>query len=182
MNDSILKDSILARVKNYRQLAERCFEQLTEADFHFKNTDVDNSIAVIIQHMAGNMRSRFTDFLTTDGEKEWRKRDEEFAELSLSRKELIQRWNEGWNCFLNAIEQLEPGDWEKTVFIRGESMTVTDAVIRQLAHYPYHIGQIVHISRQIRGDQWISLSIPRGASQQFNQQPGPKDPGRRDNA
>lgn len=179
MEDNLLKESILARIKSYRLLAERCFEQLSDADFHYKQADVDNSIAVNIQHIAGNMLSRFTDFLTSDGEKEWRKRDEEFAELHLSRQQLMGIWEEGWTCFLNAIEQLQPGDWEKTVTIRGEKMAAVDAVIRQLAHYPYHIGQIVHISRQICGNKWVPLSIPKGASQAFNDLPGPKDPGKR---
>lgn len=177
---NLFLSSVLARIRYYKKLADQSFQQLNDADFHYKANDVDNSIAVIIQHMSGNMLSRFTDFLTSDGEKDWRQRDWEFTENNLSRSELLAHWEKGWACFLGALESLEAQDLEKTIRIRGENLTVMDAIIRQLAHYPYHIGQLVFVARQIKGTQWQNLSIPRGASKQYNEQPGVKDPGRRE--
>lgn len=173
----IFLSSVIARIRYYKKLADQSFQQLNDDDFHYRVADVDNSIAVIIQHISGNMLSRFTDFLTSDGEKEWRQRDWEFMEHKLSRNELMEHWEKGWSCFLGALESLNEQDLEKTITIRGDQLTVMDAIIRQLAHYPYHIGQIVFIARQITGEKWQPLSIPRGASQQYNQQPGGKDPG-----
>jgi hypothetical protein len=169
--------SCIARIRYYKQLADQSFAQLDDADLHHRASDVDNSIAVIIQHMSGNMCSRFTDFLTSDGEKPWRQRDLEFEERGLSRTELMELWEKGWNCFLGALSSLTEADLDREVAIRGEKLRVMDAIIRQMAHYPYHIGQIVHIARQIKGSDWKSLSIPRGGSQTYNNKPGSKDPG-----
>jgi hypothetical protein len=169
--------SCIARIRYYKQLADQSFAQLNDEDFQYRTSDVDNSIAVIIQHMSGNMCSRFTDFLTSDGEKAWRQRDLEFEERGLSRTELMELWEKGWSCFLGALGSLTEADLDREVAIRGEKLRVMDAIIRQMAHYPYHIGQIVHIARQIRGIDWQSLSIPRGGSQSYNNEPGRKDPG-----
>ena len=179
MNGDLLKATVLARMKYYKLLGDQCLAQLTDEDLTYRGNDVDNSIAVIVQHLAGNMLSRFTDFLTTDGEKPWRNRDEEFEEQHWPRATLLERWEAGWACFLGAVDALKADDWERTVYIRQEAMSVSDAVIRQVAHYPYHVGQIVHITRQLKGANWTGLSIAKGASQAYNQQAGPRDPGAR---
>lgn len=169
----------IKRVKYYKDLGERTFMQLEEKDFHWQPGSESNSIAVIMQHVAGNMLSRWTNFLTDDGEKEWRNRDDEFDIHNYSRAELTDLWNKGWGCFLNALESLTPNDLLRTIYIRKESMTAVDAINRQLAHYPYHIGQIVYIGKMIRNEQWKSLSIPRGHSQQYNQSSEIKDPAKK---
>jgi hypothetical protein len=162
--------SAIKRVAYYKELGDKTFPQLNEADFHFTPNKDNNSIAVIIQHMAGNMLSRWTDFLTTDGEKEWRNRDTEFEEQPLTRQELIDLWEKGWNCFLDALKQLSADDLLKTIHIRQEAILAIDAINRQLAHYPYHVGQIVYIGKIRKDQNWQSLSIPKGNSQQYNQQ------------
>lgn len=169
-------NTLIARVKYYKQLGEKTFEQLEEKDFHWQPSSESNSIAVIIQHLTGNMLSRWTNFLTEDGEKEWRQRDDEFEIHSYSKKQLIDIWNRGWDCFLNTLNSLKADDLLKTIYIRKEPMIAIDAINRQLAHYPYHIGQIVYIGRMIRNENWKNLSIPKGTSQQYNQSPGIKDP------
>lgn len=169
----------IRRVRYYKDLAERCFEQLADDDFYYKPNDVSNSIAVIIQHVSGNMLSRWTDFLTSDGEKEWRNRDAEFGQLRHSRAELMMMWQQGWDCYLQALESLKEEDLLKTITIRQEPLSVIDAINRQLAHYPYHVGQIVYIGRMIKDQQWKSLSIAPGASQAYNEQEGVKDPAKR---
>jgi hypothetical protein len=153
--------SAIKRLGYYKELGERTFLQLNEADFDFLPNEESNSIAIIIQHMSGNMLSRWTDFLTTDGEKEWRRRDEEFEVLPASKDELIDLWNQGWNCCLNAIESLSGEDLLKTITIRGEILTVVDAINRQLAHYPYHVGQIIYIGKLVKNRDWQNLSMPR---------------------
>ncbi len=172
-------ETVIRRLKYYKELGDRSFDQLEEKDFHFQPNEASNSIAIVIQHLAGNMLSRWTDFLHSDGEKEWRNREEEFAVLAISREQLLERWEKGWNCFLTALGSLQGEDLLKTVTIRGEGLTVIDAINRQLAHYPYHVGQIVYISRMIRNQDWQSLSIPRGASDAYNQSSGVKDPAKK---
>ena len=163
-------NSYMKRISYYKELADKTFEQLNEADFHYQPNEVSNSIAIIIQHMVGNMLSRFTNFLTEDGEKEWRNRDTEFEEQQLSKEELLQKWKDGWACVLNAINDLTEDDLLQTISIRSEELTVMDALNRQMAHYPYHVGQIVFIGRMIKNKDWLSLSIPKGASDAFNRQ------------
>lgn len=172
-------NTVIRRLKYYKDLGEKTFEQLEEKDLHYLPTPESNSIAIIIQHIAGNMLSRFTNFLTEDGEKEWRQRDDEFEPHSYSRQQLIDTWNKGWACCLSALESLTPDDLVKTIYIRKEPLTVIDAINRQLAHYPYHIGQILYIGRMIRGKDWKNLSIPRGHSQQYNTGGGLKDPAKK---
>ncbi len=162
--------SYIKRSSYYKELGDKTFEQLAEADFHYQPNKESNSIAIIIQHMAGNMLSRFTNFLTEDGEKEWRNRDTEFEEQQLSKDQLLQKWNEGWNCYLSVVNNLTEEDLLKTITIRSEELTVVDALNRQLAHYPYHVGQIVYIGRMIRDEQWNNLSIAKGKSNDFNTQ------------
>jgi hypothetical protein len=156
------------RLSYYKELGDETFTQLTEADFHYQPNEVSNSIAIIIQHMAGNMLSRWTDFLTTDGEKEWRTRDAEFDEQQKTKQELIACWEQGWACCLDAIKNLKEDDLQKKITIRTESLTVIDAINRQLAHYPYHVGQIIFLGKLIAGDGWQNLSIKKGQSNHYN--------------
>lgn len=158
-----LKDSI-KRFRYYKGLGDKTFAQLEEAAFFYQPSTESNSIAVIVQHMHGNMLSRWTNFLTEDGEKDWRKRDDEFVENKTTKEHILNCWNEGWVCMLNTLESLTPEDLTKTITIRTEPLTVYDAILRQLAHYPYHVGQIVYLGRLMQNENWLSLSIPKGNS------------------
>jgi len=171
--------TVIKRIKYYKDLGDRTFAQLEEKDFHVQPTSESNSIAVIMRHIAGNMLSRWTNFLTEDGEKDWRQRDDEFEETSLSKQQLLDYWEKGWKCLLDTITSLTPEDLLKTIYIRQETMSAIDAINRQLAHYPYHIGQIVYIGRMIRNEGWKNLSIPKGKSQQYNQSAEIKDPAKK---
>lgn len=172
-------ETAIARVKYYKHLAEQAFDQLEEKDFHFTPSSESNSIAVIIQHMSGNMMSRWTNFLTEDGEKEWRERDSEFAMHDYNRKQLLELWEKGWSCFINALQLLNESDLLKTVYIRKEPLTVIDAINRQLAHYPHHVGQVLYIGKIIRNESWKSLSIPKGKSTDYNKHEAVKDPAKK---
>jgi hypothetical protein len=169
----------IRRVKYYKDLADKTFEQLTDKDFHYQYNEASNSIAVIIQHMAGNMLSRWTNFLTEDGEKQWRQRDDEFAVHDYSKQQLLEIWEKGWECYLNVLDSLKEDDLLKIVRIRNEELTVIDAINRQLAHYPYHVGQIVYIGRMIKDQTWKNLSIPKGHSIQYNSNEAIKDPAKK---
>jgi len=161
---------IIGRFKYYKKLGDQSFEQLPEADMHFRPSSESNSIALILQHLYGNMMSRFTDFLTEDGEKPWRKRDAEFEPMDLTKRDLLDFWETGWSTLLNTLESLKPEDLTKEISIRSEKLFVYDAILRQLAHYPYHVGQIVLIAKMIRNQDWKSLSISKGESKTFEQQ------------
>jgi hypothetical protein len=170
----------IRRFRQYKESGDKTFMQLNDADFHLRSGNESNSIAVIIQHMAGNMLSRWTNFLTEDGEKPWRQRDEEFGDHpSYTKQQLIESWEKGWRCLLNTLESLTEEDLLKTIYIRKEGLSVIDAINRQLAHYPYHVGQIAYIARMIKKEDWKSLSIPVGQSQQYNQSDGLKDPSKK---
>ncbi len=163
-----LKDTIL-QLRKYKQMAEKAMAQISDDKFFTDLSDVDNSLAIIVKHMAGNMRSRWTDFLSSDGEKDDRHRDTEFEIYDSDSKEsLMQKWQEGWELCFEAIEPLKPEDLEKTIYIRGEAHTVLEAINRQLTHYAYHVGQIVYLARHFSGSNWKSLSIPKGESDSFN--------------
>ena len=159
--------SAIKRLNYYKGLADKTFVLLDEKKFHFIPSDESNSIAVIIQHMHGNMMSRWTDFLASDGEKPWRKRDAEFEDKNLSKVQLISLWEEGWKCFLDAMESLSSADLEKTIYIRSEPLSVVDAINRQLAHYPYHVGQIIYAAKFLKNKTWQNLSVPKGKSSDF---------------
>jgi hypothetical protein len=161
-------ESVVKRMSTYKELGEGTFAQLEDQDFHYAPNYASNSIAVIIQHMSGNMLSRWTNFLSEDGEKEWRNREREFDEQAYGRAPLLKAWNEGWDCMLGTLRSLKEEDLLKTIYIRHEPLIVVDAINRQLAHYPHHVGQIVYIGKMIRNDQWKSLSIPKGQSDAFN--------------
>lgn len=172
MSDNLAKhflDDAIKTFRDYKKLADKAFEQVTDEEFFVSLDEESNSIAVIIKHMAGNMLSRWTDFLTADGEKEWRNRDMEFViTKETTRDELLARWEEGWRVVFNAVEPLQPEDVERKVFIRGQEHTVMMAINRQLTHYAYHIGQIVFLAKHFRSSEWKSLSIPRNRSAEFN--------------
>jgi hypothetical protein len=172
-------DTAIRRLKYYKHLGEQAFEQLDEKDFHFQPSSESNSIAIIIQHVAGNMLSRWTNFLTDDGEKEWRHRDDEFEIHPYSKKQLIELWEQGWNCFIHTLQSLNEDDLLKIVYIREESLTAIDAINRQLAHYPYHIGQLLYIGKIIKNSSWKSLSIPKGRSEYYNKNETIKDPAKK---
>lgn len=173
MTDQSLAQHYLADAirtfRDYKMLAERAFAQIAEEDFFKTLDDESNSIAVNMKHMAGNMLSRWTDFLTTDGEKPERDRDIEFVILpGTTRNEMIAYWERGWQCVFDAVEPLTPDDLMRTVTIRGEDHTVTQAINRQIAHYAYHVGQIVFLAKHFKSSEWQSLSVPRNTSDEFN--------------
>jgi hypothetical protein len=167
--EPIFLESVIKRFKEYKALGEKTFDQLNDEEMHFQPNEESNSIAIIIQHMHGNMLSRWTNFLTEDGEKEWRKRDDEFETHQFSKQQLIDKWNEGWKVFLDTLESLNADDLSKTITIRSQPLNVVDAINRQLAHYSYHVGQIVYLGRWTRKSEWKSLSIPKNKSNEFNQ-------------
>jgi hypothetical protein len=169
----------IRRLKYYKDLGEKAMEQLDEEQLHYTPNETVNSVAVIIQHMAGNMLSRWTNFLSEDGEKEWRNRDREFELQGYSKEKLLELWSRGWECFFAAIEPLKKKDLCKTIYIRQEPLTVADAINRQLAHYPYHIGQIILMGKIIRSENWKNLSIPKGHSAAYNASQNIKDPSRK---
>jgi hypothetical protein len=162
-------ESVTKQFEYYKMLGEKTFLQLEDEKLFWKYNDDSNSIATIVKHLWGNMLSRWTDFLTSDGEKEFRNRDAEFENDIKSRDELLEKWNEGWNCLFNTIKSLASSDLEKIIYIRNQGHTVTEAINRQLAHYPYHIGQIVFLGKMLTDKGWVSLSIPKGDSQLYNQ-------------
>jgi hypothetical protein len=152
----------------YQKLGEDAIAQLPEEKLFFQPNENSNSIAIIVQHLAGNMLSRWTDFLTTDGEKEWRNRDAEFETNINNKQELLAYWKIGWQCLFDAIEPLTLTDLDKIIYIRNEGHTVLEAINRQLAHYPYHVGQIIYIAKILADNDWKSLSIPKNKSQEYN--------------
>lgn len=164
---SYIEDA-LSLFRYYKQLAERAMAQVTDEQLFAVLDREANSIAIIVKHMAGNMRSRWTDFLTTDGEKPTRNRDSEFVDPPATRKDLLAEWEHGWNCLFTAIEPLSDSDPTRTITIRGEAHSVMQAINRQLAHYPYHVGQIVLLAKHFACDHWQSLSVPRNQSADFN--------------
>jgi len=159
--------SAIKQFEYYKGVGEKAMAQLNDADLFWQPNAECNSIATIVQHMHGNMLSRWTDFLTTDGEKDWRNRDAEFEQLLNTREQLIQKWNEGWTCLFNAINLINESNWNTIIYIRNEPHSVVDAVNRQLAHYPYHVGQMVMIAKE-RSSDWKALTIPKGNSKAFN--------------
>jgi hypothetical protein len=164
---SYLEDS-LEVFRYYKNLAERAMEQVTDDHLFAAPDEQTNSMAIIVKHMAGNMRSRWSGFLTSDGEKPDRNRDSEFIEPPSSRQELLRVWESGWRDTFSALEQLSDADLQRTVRIRGEAHSVTQAINRQIAHYAYHVGQIVMLAKHFAHDQWQSLSVPRNSSAEFN--------------
>jgi hypothetical protein len=167
---AIYLDSAIKRLLTYKALGDSTFAQLEAPDFHYTPNAESNSIAVIIRHLHGNMLSRWTNFLTEDGEKPNRNRDSEFLPPPLGKEAMIALWEEGWNCLFSTLRALRDEDLLRTITIRHEPLIVIDAINRQLAHYPHHVGQIVYIGKMIRNEKWQSLSIPRGDSESANRQ------------
>ncbi|MFN8116457.1 MAG: DUF1572 family protein [Bacteroidia bacterium] len=156
----------------YKTLGKKAIDQLEPEQLFISLNEDTNSIATIVKHLHGNMLSRWTDFLTTDGEKEWRNRDGEFdssTELSNQTKEhILKQWNQGWECLFNTLNSLKPEDLDKIIYIRNEGHTVLEAINRQLAHYPYHVGQMVFYAKILKKSEWTSLSIPKNKSKDYN--------------
>ena len=161
-------DSIKKQFLYYKTLGEKAMEQLEPEQLFISVKEDTNSIAVIVKHLSGNMISRWTDFLTSDGEKEWRNRDGEFDETITTKAELLNVWNKGWDCFFNTINALTPDQLETIIYIRNEGHTVIEAINRQLAHYPYHIGQIVFYAKMLKQSEWNTLSIAKNKSNNYN--------------
>lgn len=160
--------SLLFECQRYKSLGDKTFVQLNDADIHWKYESTGNSISVIVKHLSGNMLSRWTNFFSEDGEKTWRNRDSEFEDTYKTKEEMLVAWEKGWNCFYDAIQEINEGNFEKTIKIRNEPHSILQALNRQLAHYSYHIGQIVLLGKTIKGENWVSLSIPKGQSKAFN--------------
>ena len=160
--------SATQQFNNYKLLAEKTFEQLSDEQLFWQFNEESNSIAIIVKHLWGNMRSRWSDFLISDGEKEWRMRDEEFQNDLKSREELLIKWNEGWAYLFTALQSLSTEDLIKNILIRNQSLSVVEAINRQLTHYAYHVGQIVFIGKMMCNERWKSLSIPKGNSKDYN--------------
>lgn len=160
--------SVKKEFQRYKSLGEKAIAQVPDEALHWQYNDESNSIATTVKHLWGNMLSRWTDFLTTDGEKEWRQRDAEFEEDKASRQEIMARWEEGWSCLFAALDSLTEANLNQVVYIRAEPHSVMEAINRQLAHYPYHVGQIVYLARMQAGTGWKSLTIPKNKSEEFN--------------
>jgi len=162
-------DSSLKLFRYYKGLGEKAIAQLNDEEVMRKPNDESNSIALIVHHISGNMLSRFTDFLTTDGEKSWRDRESEFEKGYANKAEMMAAWDKGWDCFFAAVDPLKESDLQTIIYIRNEGQTVLEAVQRQLAHYSSHIGQIIYQAKNLKGDEFTTLSIPKGGSSAFNQ-------------
>ena len=161
-------NSILYELNRYKTLGDKTFMQLSDEQIHWKYTDTDNSISVIVKHIVGNMLSRFTNFLTEDGEKPWRQREAEFEDTYATKKEMIAAWEKGWKCVFDALSSVNTQNFGTLVKIRNEDHSIMEAFNRQLGHYANHIGQIVMLGKMIKGEEWISLSIPKGGTAAFN--------------
>ena len=172
----MIENNYIASVKNqfkqYKILAEKAIDQVPEEKLHWQYNPETNSIAIIVKHLAGNMRSRFTDFYNSDGEKKWRDRDSEFENEVLTRERLKILWNEGWDCLFQVLNTLTVADLSKVIIIRKEEHTVVEAINRQLTHYASHIGQIILIAKMLLDKQWKTLSIPKNQSREFNTKKG----------
>lgn len=168
----VFMEACRSEFRKIRGMAEKALAQLGDDDLYYHLSPEQNCIAVIMRHLAGHMRSRFTDFLSSDGEKPWRHRDGEFVEERMSRDALVAQWEDSWTCLFSTMASLQPGDLVRMVTVRGEPMSVVEAFHRQIAHYAYHVGQIVLLARHIRGDQWHTISIPLGGTVEFNRKMG----------
>ena len=161
-------NSVKKQFEYYKSVGEKAFDQLDEKDFFWQYNDESNSIAITVNHIWGNMKSRWTDFLSSDGEKEWRNRDLEFESVIKTKSELLNKWYDGWECLFEALDSVYEENFETKVYIRNQEHSIIEAINRQLAHYSYHIGQIVYVGRMIKGSEWKNLTIPKGKSTEFN--------------
>lgn len=165
--NNYLSDAI-ASFRNYKKLAEKAMEQISDEEFFRLIDEESNSIAIIVKHIAGNLKSRWTDFLTSDGEKDFRNRDSEFVAENDTRESLMQFWEESWQILFDNLEPLKPADFEKTITIRSQPHTICEAINRQLTHYAYHVGQITFLAKHFRSAEWKTLSVPKNKSLEFN--------------
>ncbi|MBH1960426.1 MAG: DUF1572 family protein [Flavobacteriia bacterium] len=163
-----MKEIFIRRFLYYKELGDKTFVQLNDEQLRWQPNSESNSIAVIVKHLSGNMISRWTNFLIEDGEKPWRNRDTEFVSDIKSRDQMLELWKKGWAVLFEALNQITENNIHQTVFIRGEKHTVLDAVLRQLAHYPYHIGQIIYVAKILKNGDWQNLSIPKSKSAEYN--------------
>ncbi|MBO6516533.1 MAG: DUF1572 family protein [Bacteroidia bacterium] len=174
MNNTYIENyisSVTRQFTYYKSLGDKAMEQLTDEQLFKTVNEESNSVAIVAKHMAGNMLSRWTDFWTTDGEKEWRNRDLEFELDDFStRSQVVDYWDKGWACLFEAIESISEENFDQLVYIRNMGHTIPDAVNRQLCHYSYHVGQIVFLAKMLKNDQWKSLSIPKGKSSEYNKE------------
>ncbi|APY06981.1 hypothetical protein BWZ20_01120 [Winogradskyella sp. J14-2] len=177
MNNYI--ESSIKQFEYYKSLGDKTFAQLTFDELKRELSEDSNSISIIVKHLVGNMLSRWTNFLTEDGEKEWRQRDEEFIDSFTSKEEFLANWNKGWDCLFGSMKSLTDEDLERLIYIRNQGHTVVEAVNRQMMHYAYHVGQIVFLGKLIKGKRWQSLSIPKGKSKDYNKEKFSKDKGKR---
>jgi hypothetical protein len=168
-------ESIKKQFAYYKMLGEKTIEQLSDEQLIWQYNAESNSIAMIIHHLSGNMISRWTDIFNSDGEKSYRNREAEFEEITPGREELLKMWDTGWKCLLDTVEQLTDDDLDRIIYIRNMGHTVAEALNRQLAHYPYHVGQIVFIGKMLCKEKWHSLSIPKGQSEAYNANKFSKD-------
>lgn len=168
MNSSAYLEGIKKQFTYYKSLGEKTIDQIPEEKLFWQYNDTSNSIAILIKHLWGNMKSRWTDFLTTDGEKDWRQRDAEFENDIKNKEELLAKWNEGWQCLFTALDSINKDNFDQPIYIRNIEHSIAEAINRQLAHYSYHIGQIVFLGKMIKDNQWKSLSIPKGKSSAYN--------------
>lgn len=168
MNVQNYLESVTKQFQYYKMLGDKTIAQLEEKDLFWQYNPESNSIAITVNHLWGNMLSRWTDFLTSDGEKEWRQRDLEFEDIIKTKNELLEKWEAGWQCLFEALATLNDTNVETIIYIRNQGHTVMESINRQLAHYSYHVGQIMYVGRMIKGTDWQSLSIPKGASKVFN--------------
>lgn len=155
--------------ERYKTYGDKTFKQLSIEDFFWRSSETDNNIAIIIKHLAGNMLSRWTNFLTEDGEKSWRNRDDEFEEPPKSKEEILELWEKGWRCLFRALSDINESNFDTLLKIRSQNHTIPEALNRQLAHYASHIGQIVYLGKMIKKEDWISPTISKGQSKAFNQ-------------
>lgn len=163
-------NSVKKQFEYYQMLGEKTIQQLSDTELFWQPHAESNSIAIMVKHLHGNMMSRWTDFLNSDGEKEWRQRDAEFDNDIPDRVTLLAKWNAGWGCLLSALDELSESDLEREIYIRNMGHTVTEAINRQLAHYAYHVGQMVFLGKMIKKENWKSLSIAKGKSRVYNQE------------
>ena len=164
-----MKDLFLKRFQYYKNIADQTFEQLEEPQLFWQYNPESNSIATIVKHISGNMISRWTNFLTEDGEKEWRNRDAEFENDIQSKAEMLEMWEKGWLVLFDALNQVNDANINSIILIRGEKLSFVDALLRQLAHYPYHIGQIIYLAKMLKNDDWKTLSIAKNKSQEYTE-------------
>jgi hypothetical protein len=167
-NDEIFLESAIKLFQYYKKLGEGAIAQLNDEEVLRKPNEASNSIALIVHHLSGNMLSRWTDFLTTDGEKSWRNREAEFDVAYPDKAAMMGAWEKGWNCVFRALENVKPENLSKIIYIRNEGQSVLEAIQRQLAHYPHHVGQILYQAKAIKANDFKSLSIPKGNSEAFN--------------